>query len=244
MEETQPVAKRCGSCGLEKPISEFYRDASQKDGLYRRCKSCHRLSTEVYRKRNMEQFAETSRRWRKNNPEKAKIVSREAAARAYARNPDKQKARTKAWYAENKERAAVYHQSRRIERKAELSEWFREYYKRNADVIKARTNKYSKDNRERLRSYNAARVMKRHALKKQSIPKWADLEAIKGIYMFARKLERETGIPHHVDHIVPLQSDLVCGLHVESNLRVVTRAQNQSKGNRYWDCCPDNLLRD
>lgn len=52
------------------------------------------------------------------------------------------------------------------------------------------------------------------------------------IYAEALCLTAATGIPHEVDHIIPLQSDVVCGLHCEMNLRVVTRAINRSKSNR------------
>lgn len=48
----------------------------------------------------------------------------------------------------------------------------------------------------------------------------------------AERLTRETGIPHQVDHIVPLQSKIVCGLHVEHNLRVITATENARKKNK------------
>lgn len=38
----------------------------------------------------------------------------------------------------------------------------------------------------------------------------------------------------HVDHIVPLQSNWVCGLHCEANLRVIPGAENESKRNFWW----------
>lgn len=62
---------------------------------------------------------------------------------------------------------------------------------------------------------------------------WADPRAVRAIYAKARRFTRETGVPHHVDHIIPLQGAYISGLHVETNLRIVEGAENLRKGNRH-----------
>jgi hypothetical protein len=65
------------------------------------------------------------------------------------------------------------------------------------------------------------------------MPPWADRKAIKAIYEQARRLTAETGVLHHVDHVVPLCGREVSGLHVETNLQVLTFIENSRKHNHF-----------
>lgn len=75
---------------------------------------------------------------------------------------------------------------------------------------------------------NEAR-MARYARKCSAEPAWRDRKKIERIYEYAKFLTIVTGEDHHVDHRIPLKSDVVCGLHVEHNLQVITAAANQRK---------------
>lgn len=71
------------------------------------------------------------------------------------------------------------------------------------------------------------RALKRRTLLQQATPAFANSTAIREIYLKSKRL----GL--HVDHIVPLNSPLVCGLHVEHNLQLLSPLDNFSKGNKY-----------
>jgi len=76
---------------------------------------------------------------------------------------------------------------------------------------------------------------KRKAAKLQRTPKWANHKVIAAIFFESDRRSRLTGIRHHVDHILPFQGRTVSGLHVETNLQILTAAENVRKGNRL-DC--------
>jgi hypothetical protein len=75
--------------------------------------------------------------------------------------------------------------------------------------------------------------LSRKARIEQATPPWADKEAIRLIYEMSKTITAQTGIQHHVDHIIPLKSDLVCGLHIAENLRIIPAVHNLRKGNKF-----------
>lgn len=76
----------------------------------------------------------------------------------------------------------------------------------------------------------AGSAERRSAILVLARPRWRNIEAIREVYAEARRLTAETGIPHDVDHIYPLQSEFCCGLHVHNNLRVMKASDNRAKG--------------
>ena len=83
----------------------------------------------------------------------------------------------------------------------------------------ARVATYHKDPSKEI-SNNNLRKRNMHT------PSWADLKAISNWH-----LNRPEGM--HVDHIIPINSDLVCGLNIETNLQYLTIAANLAKSNKY-----------
>ena len=74
---------------------------------------------------------------------------------------------------------------------------------------------------------------------KQNCPKWLTKEhkkQIKAIYAERDRLTTETGVPHDVDHIIPIQGETVSGLHVPWNLQPITSKENGEKKNSWnWE---------
>lgn len=77
-----------------------------------------------------------------------------------------------------------------------------------------------------------ALIAKRNAAKFRATPKWASFSKIREIYEECAFITEMTGIRHEVDHIYPLQSEKVCGLHCEANLQILTKTANIRKHNR------------
>jgi len=86
---------------------------------------------------------------------------------------------------------------------------------------------------ERRKALHSAYVVERRKKRNNSIPPWADRTKIRAMYLKARELTKLTGVKHEVDHIIPSNHPLVCGLHVESNLQILTEAENIKKSNYF-----------
>lgn len=62
--------KECRKCGESKPLEDFYRDRSKKDGRGSYCKECGRSYARDWRRKNPERTAENWKRWHEQNPER------------------------------------------------------------------------------------------------------------------------------------------------------------------------------
>lgn len=152
--------------------------------------------------------------WRCKDCLRAKALQKRDEKCAYLRewrrsNPDAHKD----WYARNKDRKAEYWQ-----------QWYASNHERRAVSYAA----WAKRNKGIVN----ALIAKRGAAKKSATVSWANSDAMKAIYAEAMRLTVETGIRHDVDHVYPLQSDWVCGLHCEANLQILTKVENIRKSNR------------
>lgn len=156
------------------------------------------------------------------------LAERNAVRTANALTPEQVAARDAAWRERNRDRLIEQKRAYNKANKERLSEGKRACYVKRRDHYIARVKaNYAADPEAAIR-----RERHKATLKKEATPAWAEIDTIKALYREARRLTEETGVRHHVDHIVPLRHDLVCGLHVQNNLRVITAADNWKKHNR------------
>tara|TARA_R110000868_G_scaffold47157_2_gene155052 strand:- start:230 stop:841 length:612 start_codon:yes stop_codon:yes gene_type:complete len=116
------------------------------------------------------------------------------------------------------------------------------YYEANkADVIakaKATPNALKNAYRQRWKAENQLQVLADNKVRRRkhraATPAWITRKQkseMRAIYQIAITMTKTTGEKYVVDHIWPLRSDFVCGLHVPWNLRVITQSENLAKSN-------------
>lgn len=153
-------------------------------------------------------------------------------------NADKSCAYSKKWRAANRDKVAEGHrrwraanpeavQRRNTDYEARKDKKF-EWRQRNAVAWTARTRAWQIANPDK----HAAISARRRAAKLMATPAWSERDEIAAVYTRAASLSRGTGIPHEVDHIVPIKGRTASGLHVIANLQILTAAENARKSNR------------
>lgn len=106
----------------------------------------------------------------------------------------------------------------------------KEYHQKNAERIRAHKRVYQLDHYHKNKIQYYARNAKRRAGLAKATPSWLkeeDFDDIKNFYEEAKYFS------YDVDHIIPLKGKLVCGLHVPSNLQIISRKENVTKNNNY-----------
>jgi len=147
------------------------------------------------------------------------------------------------WTKGNETRAEYFKQYNKQEQvKDRKNEW----YLRNRDQVIARAstrpadqlreyrNTWKENNKTQVRADTKAR-RRNH---REATPPWLTRKQkseIRQLYQIAITMTQTTGEQYVVDHIVPLRSDVVCGLHVPWNLRVITQEENLKKSNKLLD---------
>lgn len=160
--------KCCTKCGEKKPLSEYPKAKTCRDGYRSYCIVCKNKQTSSYYYKDKTKHRQKANLWVQENPDKVRMIK-------------------SAWKQRNP-----------LQRKVD----------------------------------NA----KRSAIKRSATINW-DKELTDFVFEEAHHLrgmrDVMTGYKWHVDHVIPLQGKVVCGLHVWNNFAVIPAIINYRKNNKY-----------
>jgi hypothetical protein len=144
------------------------------------------------------------------------------------------------WVKGNETRVDYFREyNRREDVKDRKNEWYQENREtvinnaatRPAHVLREYRNAWKENNKTQVLADNKVRRRKH----REATPPWLTRKQkseIRQLYQIAITMTQTTGEQYVVDHIVPLRSHEVCGLHVPWNLRVITQEENLKKSNK------------
>lgn len=228
------MLKKCLNCKSEKSTEDFHKRSRNLDGLETWCKSCVSI-------RNKKEYEVKSKRTKYEIPltkicggcnfekgidefnkdkakldghvDRCKLCSKNYQAMYRAENVEAKKKNDRLYYLANKESIAQYSRISYVSNKAS---------KRASNI------QWKKANRSKVLEYNRWR----ECSLLQATPEWSDRVEIEKFYAESYRATEVTGVRHVVDHMIPLNNPLVCGLHVPANLRVTDAKSNLEKSNK------------
>lgn len=145
-----------------------------------------------------------------------KSCDKEKSQLRYLANKDKVSKRNKVWVDENKDRKREINLRSSRKNSAQRYSYLKVWREINKDKVRCHNSNY-------------------RASKQNATPLWLSEQQwtqISDVYILARECETLTGDRYHVDHIVPLNGEHVCGLHVPWNLQVLPADINIRKSNK------------
>lgn len=134
----------------------------------------------------------------------------------YHANKDKAKLQRQSYYAKNREKERLQALNWRTVNKDRHSENYK---------------KWALENRARLTFKQSMRTKKVRLATPKTLNE-SHLMEMANFYKQARALSVQTGVQHHVDHIIPLKGANFSGLNVPWNMQILSAFDNVSKKNK------------
>lgn len=205
--------KKCSMCGEIKPINNFNKDKSRKDGYYHRCKECNKIYNKKYREEHKEELKEKQKQYYEEHKEECNAKSKQY----HQEHREEQNAKNREYYHEHKEECKEYQKNYNKNNKEKVAKRRKAYNDSHKKERSEYNKKYYAENpHKKLNSHQRRRTNKE---KTEDITKeqWYEMMmffdfkcAYSGEYLGGSINEKRT-----IDHIIPLDKN---GYHVIWNL--------------------------
>lgn len=200
--------KRCSRCHSELPFSSFHKASQRSDGLYPQCKEC-----------------------RSGSYEKSKGPILDKMRLRYAANPEKQKAQSRRWHAENRDAALERLRKRYANNKEEHNSKSKKWHQENPEKVRRIKAKWKKENPDAVALHSRNRRSRILGAEGSHTP--LDLSDLmtkqrkKCAHSWCRaSIDKK----HHVDHIIPLSRG---GSNGRRNLQLLCPSCNLKKNAKH-----------
>ena len=148
-------------------------------------------------------------------------------------NPEKYTASMRKWLENNKELHGMRVKRWQAANKDKVRKDAKAWVKANPEKVKDKTLRHIKKHPDAYTARAVANVAKRA----KRMPQWLtsdDRWVMREAYNLAKLRTQMFGFVWEVDHIIPLRGEFVSGLHVPTNLQVISKSENRSKRNHYF----------
>lgn len=192
-----------------------------------------RKSIKRWKKKNRERWNASRRSWRARN-----LTAQLERERKWARaNPDKCRTKVRKWKRKNRKRVTAYHRQWLRKNRERMRQMSRNWKGRNPEKNREISRAWQQANREYVRELNRvwrkdhpdqvrATHQRRYGRSKGQLHPQHDRAKETKLLLRCARLTRQTGISHHIDHIIPLAKG---GWHHHQNLQILPHKLNSGK---------------
>ena len=239
--------KQCSVCNESKDLNEFdrWRNAAGERVATPRCKSCRREYTNKYYAKKPSKTGLSREEWLnsvrkpKLSPEQKEELAKQKWDVWHKEELNRQKHKREDLLDKGVKQCTGCNEELPLSqfhmrtRKRKDNSLYKVHYHNCKSCRRVDNRKHENTPEGKIRK-KRNRVL-RVGRNRQATPKWLNPEQkqqIVDIYEHMRDCRAVTGEDYHVDHIVPLGGENICGLHVPWNLQVLPAYVNISKSNK------------